>query len=268
MSKRHQLPQGRAIFCSFGAAGSSNPLCFAGQPMTTRSQKAPLVTVILVHGAWADGSSWSEVIARLQAEGVPVVSVQNPLSSLADDVAAVRRAIELVDGPIVLVGHSWGGTVITQSGVSERVRALVYVAAFAPDRNESTNSLQAHYPPPEYASLLRGDSAGYLHFPSDALPHYFAQDLPSANAMVLAATQGPIQASAFDDKVTEVAWHTIPSWYLVADHDRMIPPRLQREMAQRMRARITEVPASHVPFASRPRETTAVILEAVAEVSR
>src|SRR5688572_10268447 len=118
MSKRDQLPQVRAIFLSPGAAGSSNPLCFAGQPMAT-SQKFPIVTVILVHGAWADGSSWNEVIARLQAEGVPVVSVQNPLSSLADDVAAVRRAMELVDGPVVLVGHSWGGTVITQSGVSE-----------------------------------------------------------------------------------------------------------------------------------------------------
>lgn len=267
MSKQGQLSQGCAIFSSLGAAGSSNPHCFAEQPMATKSQKAPIVTVILVHGAWADGSSWNEVIARLQAEGIPVVSVQNPLSSLADDVAAVRRAMELVDGLIVLVGHSWGGTVITQSGVSERVRALVYVAAFAPDRNESTNSLQAHYSTPEYASLLRTDSAGYLHFPADALPHYFAQDLPTANAMVLAAAQGPIRASAFDDEVTEVAWRSIPSWYLVADHDRMIPPRLQREMAQRMRARTREVPASHVPFASRPKETTALILEAIAEVA-
>ena len=236
--------------------------------MAIRSQKAPIVTVMLVHGAWADGSSWNEVIARLQAEGIPVVSVQNPLSSLEDDVASVHRAMELVEGPVVLVGHSWGGTVITQSGVSDRVRALVYVAAFAPDRNESTNSLQAHHPAPEYLSLLRADSAGYLHFPVDALPHYFAQDLPSANAMVLAATQGPIRASAFDDKVTEVAWHNIPSWYLVTDQDRMISPRLQREMAQRMRARIRDVPASHVPFASRPKETAAVILQAVAEIAR
>jgi pimeloyl-ACP methyl ester carboxylesterase len=234
--------------------------------MAAKSQEVPVVTVILVHGAWADGSSWNEVIARLQAEGIPVVSVQNPLSSLGDDVAAVQRAIELVDGSIVLVGHSWGGTVITQSGVSERVRALVYIAAFAPDRNESTNALQANYPAPEYSSLLRADSGGYLHFPADALPHYFAQDLPTANAMVLAATQGPIRASAFDDNVTEAAWHDLPSWYLVTDHDRMISPRLQRDMAQRIRARIREVPASHVPFASRPRETTAIILEAVEEV--
>ena len=236
--------------------------------MATKPQTMPIVTVVLVHGAWADGSSWNEVIARLQAEGIPVVSVQNPLSSLADDVAAVRRAIELVDGPVVLVGHSWGGTVITQAGASKSVRALVYIAAFAPDRNESTSSLQAPYPAPEYVPLLRADSAGYLHFPADALPHYFAQDLPSANAMVLAATQGPIRASAFDDRVTEAAWHDVPSWYLVTDHDRMIAPRLQREMAQRIGARVTEVPASHVPFASRPRETTAVILEAVAEVAR
>ena len=236
--------------------------------MATRPQQATTVTVVLVHGAWADGSSWNEVIARLQAEGIPVVSVQNPLSSLADDVAAVQRAMELVDGPIVLVGHSWGGTVITQAGASAWVRALVYIAAFAPDRNESTNSLQARYPVPEYASLLRADSAGYLHFPADALPHYFAQDLPAANARVLAATQGPIRASAFAEEVTEAAWHDLPSWYLVTGHDRMIAPQLQREMAQRIQARITEVAASHVPFASRPKETTAVILEAVAEVTR
>lgn len=236
--------------------------------MATKSQKEPVVTVILVHGAWADGSSWNEVIARLQAEGIPVVSVQNPLSSLADDVAAVQRAMELVEGPIVLVGHSWGGTVITQAGASARVRALVYIAAFAPDRNQSTNALQAPYPVPEYASLLRADSAGYLHFPADALPHYFAQDLPAANARVLAATQGPIRASAFADEVTEAAWRDLPSWYLVTGNDRMIAPQLQREMAQRIQARITEVAASHVPFASRPKETTAVILEAVAEVAR
>jgi pimeloyl-ACP methyl ester carboxylesterase len=236
--------------------------------MAPEPRNASIVTVVLVHGAWADGSSWAEVIARLQAEGIPVVSVQNPLSSLADDAATVRRAIELVDGPVVLVGHSWGGTVITQAGVSGQVRALVYVAAFAPDRNESTNALQARYPAPEYAPLLRADSAGYLHFPADALPHYFAQDLPAAQAMVLAATQGPIRASAFDEQVTEAAWHDIPSWFLVADRDRMIAPQLQRDMAQRIHARVREVPASHVPFASRPRETTAVILEAVAEAAR
>jgi pimeloyl-ACP methyl ester carboxylesterase len=242
--------------------------CFVGTTMTLQSQKLAVVTVVLVHGAWADGSSWNEVIARLQAEGIPVVSVQNPLSSLSDDVAAVQRAMELVDGRLVLVGHSWGGTVITQAGAAGRVRGLVYIAAFAPDRGQSTNSLQAGYPRPEYASLLRADSAGYLHFPADALPHYFAQDLPATNAIVLAATQGPIHASAFDDKVTEAAWHDIPSWYLVTDHDRMILPQLQREMAQRMQARIREVPASHVPFASRPKETTAIILEAVAEAAR
>ncbi|RZA33204.1 MAG: alpha/beta hydrolase [Lysobacteraceae bacterium] len=232
--------------------------------MAIRSPSAPNVTVILVHGAWADGSSWNEVIARLQAEGLAVVSVQNPLSSLADDVAAVHRAMELVDGPVILVGHSWGGTVITQAGVSARVLALVYIAAFAPDRDQSTNALQANDPVPEYAALLRVDSAGYLHFPADALPHYFAQDLATVNARVLAATQGPIRASAFDDRVTEAAWRDRPSWYLVSGQDRMIAPRLQREMAQRIQARVTEVPASHVPFASRPRETTAIILEAVA----
>lgn len=231
-------------------------------PLKPRSS----ITVVLVHGAWADGSSWSEVIARLQAEGLRVVSVQNPLDSLAGDVAAVRRAIELVDGPVVLVGHSWGGTVITEAG-SAPVRALVYIAAFAPDRGQSTNTLQAGRPTPEYVPLLRPDSAGYLHFPADALPHYFAQDLPAEHAGVLAATQGPIRASAFDDAVTHAAWRELPSWYLVAGNDRMIAPSLQRDMAARIGAHVTEVPASHVPFASRPKETTALILAAVHTVA-
>lgn len=223
-------------------------------------------TVVLVHGAWADGSSWSEVIARLQAAGVEVVSVQNPLSSLADDVATVERALEAVEGPVVLVGHSWGGTVITQAGAARQVACLVYVAAFAPDVGQSTNAVQAAYPPPEYLPLLRADSGGFLHFPQAQLPHYFAQDLPSANAQVLAATQGPIRASAFDDAVTVAAWRSKPSWYLLAENDRMIAPALQEEMATRIGARVHRVNSSHVPFATRPRETAAIVLEAVQAV--
>ncbi|MEO8367095.1 MAG: alpha/beta hydrolase [Pseudoxanthomonas sp.] len=231
------------------------------------SRGAGAATVVLVHGAWADGSSWNEVIARLQCDGVAVVSVQNPLRSLADDVGCVLRTMEQVEGPVVLVGHSWGGTVITQAGTYDRVLALVYIAAFAPDRNESTNALQAHYPAPEYAPLLRMDSGGYLHFPAASLPQYFAQDLPAANARVLAATQGRIRATAFDEVVSSAAWRNTPSWYLVTEHDRMIPPAMQRDMAARIGARVPSVAASHVPFASRPSETTAIILEALAEVA-
>ena len=226
-------------------------------------QSAPVPTLVLVHGAWTDGSSWSEVIARVQAAGVNAVSVQNPLSSLADDVASVLRAMELVEGPVILAGHSWGGTVITQAGMGKQVVGLVYVAAFAPDLGESTNQVQAAYPPPEYVDLLRLDSGGFLHFPRSDLPRFFAQDLPATNANVLAATQGPIRASAFDDAVTQAAWRSKPSWYLLTEHDRMIAPSLQRDMASRIGARVHSVSSSHVPFATRPKETAAILLEAV-----
>ena len=220
-------------------------------------------TVMLVHGAWADGSSWNDVTARLQAKGVRVVSVQNPLGSLADDVAAVQRALEQESSPVLLVGHSWGGTVITQAGMSDRVVGLVYVAAFAPAPGESTNDLQRGHPPPGYAALLRADSAGFLWFPQEELPTWFAQDLPAVNARVLAAAQNPIRAAAFDEAVSSAAWQSKPSWYLLTDQDRMISPDLQREMATRIDAHVVTLPASHVPFLSRPRETAALILDAL-----
>jgi len=224
-------------------------------------------TVVLVHGAWADGSSWSEVVARLQARGLRVVSVQNPLSSLADDVAAVQRAIAMQRGPVVLVGHSWGGTVITQAGSEAAVDALVYVAAFAPALGESTNDAQKGFPLAGYVPLLQADPDGYLWFPQDVLPVWFAQDLPDTAGKVLAATQNPIRAAAFDDKVSQVAWQTKASWYLVTDEDRMIHPALQRRMAERIGARVSSVRASHVPFLSHAQETAAIILRAVGSIT-
>lgn len=224
-------------------------------------------TIVLVHGAWADGSSWSDVIAHLQDKGLRVVSVQNPLQSLSGDAAAVSRAIERESGPIVLAGHSWGGTVITQAGDSPKVAALVYVAAFAPDSGESTNDLQKGVPAPGYLPLLELDTEGYLWFPQEALPQWFAQDLPYVNAMTLAAAQNPVRASAFGEKVIQAAWRSKPSWYLVTDEDRMIAPSLQRMMAARMGARTTTVRSSHVPFISHPKETAAMFLEAVGAVT-
>jgi pimeloyl-ACP methyl ester carboxylesterase len=250
----------RAFSLNFGASIMSKPAAY----MTGAAGPA----VILVHGAWADGSSWSEVIALLQAKGLHVVSVQNQLNSLADDVAAVSRIIERHPGPVVLAGHSWGGTVITQAGTAERAEALVYVAAFAPDRGQSTNDLQKNIPRPGYVDLLEVDPSGYLWFPQRALPDWFAQDLPAPNASVLAAAQRPIRASAFDERVTQAAWHTKPSWYLVTERDRMIPPDLQRQMAARINAHVSSADASHVPFLSRPKETTAIILDAVEFVRR
>jgi pimeloyl-ACP methyl ester carboxylesterase len=164
------------------------------------------------------------------------------------------------------VGHSWGGTVITQAGATEKVAALVYVAAFAPDEGESTSDVQKNFPPPPYVTLLQADSGGFLRLPAEAITQYFAQDISAAQSRVLAATQGPIRGSAFADKVTVAAWRSKPSWYLVTEQDRMIYPQLQREMAARINAQVSTVRASHVPFMSKPKETTAIILDAVEKV--
>lgn len=232
-----------------------------------RAADGPRPTVMLVHGAWADGSGWGDVIARLQASGLRVVAVQNQLRSLADDVAAVNRALDRETQPVVLVGHSWGGTVITQAGTADKVVALVYIAAFAPDVGQSINDLQADGPVPGYVPLLEADSAGYLWFPQAAMPNWFAQDIPAPNAMLLAAAQNPMRAAAFGDTVGAAAWAAKPTWYLVTTEDRMIAPALQRTMAAHIGARVSSVASSHVPFISHPKETVSIVLDAVRHVS-
>jgi pimeloyl-ACP methyl ester carboxylesterase len=264
----HLAPFARRRFSlTLMAALAASALTLTWRPAMAEQQddmhNATAPVVVLVHGAFADGSSWNEVIARLQAKGLTVVSVQNPLSSLADDVAAVNRVVQAQSLPVVLVGHSWGGTVITQAGATDKVAALVYIAAFAPDVGESTSDVQKNLPLPPYVSLLQADSGGFLRLPAEALAQYFAQDISAAKSRVLAATQGPIRGSAFADKVTVAAWRSKPSWYLVTEQDRMIYPQLQREMAVRINARVSVVRASHVPFMSKPKETTAIILDAV-----
>jgi len=219
-------------------------------------------TVVLVHGAFADGSSWDKVIPLLQAKGLNVVAVQNPLTSLADDVAAAKRVIDAQSGPVVLVGHSWGGTVITEAGSSDKVAALVYVAAFAPDTGQSTNDLNKAGPPPPGAASIRADNAGYLYLTAEGVAKNFAQDLAAAETKVMAATQGPVLGKAFDDKVMNPAWKNKPSWFVVAEKDRMIQPDLERAMAKRINATTTALPTSHVPMLSRPTDVAAVIIAA------
>jgi pimeloyl-ACP methyl ester carboxylesterase len=220
-------------------------------------------TVVIVHGAWVDATDWREVIALLQVKGLSVIAVQNPLSSLADDVDAVTRAINHQSGPIVLVGQGYGGTVITQAGNHPRVAALVYVAAFAPNAGESTSDAQKDYPSPPCVAELEVDAGGFLYLARDAVPRFLAQDLPSADNRILAAAQKPIRTSALLDRVTAAAWHTRPSWYVVADEDRMISPALQRRTAKRINADVLVLQSGHLPFLSKPRETADVILAAV-----
>jgi pimeloyl-ACP methyl ester carboxylesterase len=221
-------------------------------------------SVVIVHGAFADGSDWAKVIPLLQARGVKVTAVQNPLSSLGDDAAAARRAIEAQPGKVVLVGHSWGGTVITQAGQHDKVGSLVYVAAFAPDAGKSTLETGEGYPAAPGSKRFVADREGFLSLPEAAMREDFAQDVPAAQAAVMAVTQGPIQSSAFGEKVSVAAWKTKPSWFIVSTRDRMIDPGLQRAMASRIGATTTELAASHVPQQSRPQDVARVILEAVA----
>ena len=234
--------------------------------MMPRDSDAP--TVMIVHGAWADATSWREVIALLQANGLSVVAVHNPLSALAEDVDAVTRAINLRPSPVVLVGHGYGGTVITQAGNHPGVVALVYIAACAPDIGEAMGDAGNDGPSPALIDRIEVDAGGFLYLPQTVVLEFLAHDLPRVEAMVLAAVQPPIRASALLDRVTEAAWRTKPSWYVVTDEDRIISPVLQREIATRIGARFSSVRAGHVPFLSRPKETAEVILGAVDFVRR
>jgi pimeloyl-ACP methyl ester carboxylesterase len=219
--------------------------------------------VVIAHGAWADATSWREVIALLQIKGLRVVAVQNPLTGLGDDVDAVTRALNHQAHPVVLVGHDYGGTVITQAGLHQMVAALVYVAAFAPEIGESTADVQGDDGARAVTSSITVDAGGFLYLEPTAVLEFLAHDLTAAEAAVLAAAQKPIRASALLDRVTDAAWRTRPSWYGVADEDRLFAPAFQRETARRINASVSSLRAGHLPFLSKPNETAAVILAAV-----
>ena len=233
-------------------------------PVNTTTTKG-VKNIVFVHGAFADGSSWAKVIPILQARGYNVTAVQNPLTSFADDVAATNRALALQTGPVILVGHSWGGVVITETGMDPKVVGLVYVSAFAPDAGEVVGDIGKTYPPPPSFAAPIIDKQGFMSLPTDAFVKHFASDLPAAEARVLAATQGPINASAFGTKVSTVAWKTKPSWYIVSKLDGAIAPDEERFFAKRMKATTTELSASHVPMLSKPKGVAAVIMDAAAK---
>jgi pimeloyl-ACP methyl ester carboxylesterase len=234
-------------------------------PTASAAPAPPIKNIVLVHGAFADGSSWAKVIPLLQARGFNVTAVQSPLTSLADDVAATRRALARQDGPAILVGHSWAGVVITEAGMDPKVAGLVYVAAFAPDKGEAVGELGKAYPPPPAVSAPIVDKEGYLSLSTDAVVKHFASDLPEKEARVVAATQGPIAASAFGAQVSSVAWKSKPSWYIVSKLDGAIAPDEERFFAKRMKATTTELRTSHLPMLSQPKAVAAVILDAAAK---
>lgn len=233
-------------------------LLYAGLTFAARGasaqQPSPQQTtsILLVHGAFADGSSWVRVIPALQAKGYHVVAVQIPLTSLADDVATVTRAIKLEKGPVLLVGHSYGGVVITEAGNDPRVAGLVYVAAYALDAGESVLSVSKSGPAAPLNAELRPDDAGFLKVTDKGINEDFAQDLPVKERQVLAATQVPVALGAMGGKITQPAWKTKPSWFIIASSDRAIPPQYARTMADRMKASTSTVSSSHVVMLSHP----------------
>jgi pimeloyl-ACP methyl ester carboxylesterase len=217
--------------------------------------------VVLVHGLFADGSCWTEVIARLQAAGINATAVQNPLTTLPDAVASALRVLARQDGPTVLVGHSFSGMIVTEAGVHPNVSALVYVAARAPDAGEDYAALAKKYPtPPASAGIIFDGDEGRLG--EQAFLHDFAGDLPEAKARVLYAVQEPFQKALLTGKTTQAAWRSKPSFYAVSTEDRTINPDLERFMAKRMGAKTIELKSSHVSMISHPDEITALILEA------
>jgi len=225
--------------------------------------KGAVRTILLVHGAYVDGSSWRRVIPLLEAAGFTAVAVQNPLLSLDEDVDAVKRALDIAEGPVLLVAHSWGGAVITEAGDDPRVAGLVYVAAGAPDAGQSFAEMGKDYPSESSrANVRQTDPAGFVSLSREGMIHYFAPDLPDSETRVMAVTQIPVAASAFATKLTNAAWTAKPSWYAIAGDDKMISPDLQRALVQKIGATSITLPTSHVPMLSRPAEVAAFIVEA------
>jgi pimeloyl-ACP methyl ester carboxylesterase len=234
---------------------------------TAGAQPGPKVrNVVLVHGLFADGSSWSEVIARLQAAGMNATAVQNPLTTLEESVAAAQRALALQDGPTVLVGHSFSGMIVTEAGIDPKVTSLVYVAARAPDAGEDYAALAARFPtPPANAGIVW--SGDYAQLSEVAFLRDFAGDLPEAKAKVLYAVQEPFQKALLTGKTTNAAWRSKPSYYAVSTEDRTINPDLERFMAKRMGAKTIEVKASHLSLISQPDAISQLILEAAGQTA-
>jgi pimeloyl-ACP methyl ester carboxylesterase len=228
---------------------------------------APQPGVVLVHGAYADGSSWSEVIERLQRAGLAAAAVQNPLTSLADDVAHTRRILALHDGPVILAGHSFAGAVITEAGTDPRVAGLVYIAARAPDAGEDYSVLAQKFPaPPANAGLVYAGGFGGLT--ENAFLNDFANGVDPVRARVLYAVQGRVSESLFRERTTVAAWRSKPSWYAVSRQDRTISPELQRFLAKRMNATTVEIDSGHLSLITHPQEVTQLILSATQATSQ
>ena len=218
--------------------------------------------VVLVHGGFVDGSGWQAVYSLLKKDGYNVSIVQNPTLSLEGDAEATRQIIDAQDGPVVLVGHSYGGAVITQAGNNDNVAALVYIAAFAPDNGESVNTLIANPPPGAPVPPILPPKDGFLFLDREKFAASFAGDVPAEEAAFMADSQVPWGVDALGGSITEAAWRTKPSWYLVSTEDRMIPPPAQRAMSERAGSAVVEAAGSHAIYVSQPAAVVALIEQA------
>jgi hypothetical protein len=228
------------------------------------SKASQVKNIVLVHGAFADGSSWSKVIPLLQANGFNVTSVQNPLTSFNDDVAATKRALAAQDGQVILVGHSYGGVVITEAGNDPKVAGLVYVAAFAPDAGQSIVEISKGFPKPIGLDKVVPQQDGFLLLSADGVATGFAQDLSKEEQALITSVQPQTHGSIFVAQPTQAAWHSKPSWYIVATEDKMIAPEQEVSMAKQINAATTTLPSSHVVMLSHPKEVALVIADAAA----
>ena len=241
-----------------GALPAAGPATAPRPTQTTAARP----TIVLVHGGFVDGSGWQGVYGMLRKDGYTVRVVQNSTTSLADDVATTRQVIAAQEGPVLLVGHSYGGVVITEAGNDPKVTGLVYIAAFAPDRGESVSSLIKNPPPGAPVPPILPPQNGFLLLDHDKFAASFAADVNAETARFMADSQVPWGVAALEGAVSEPAWRTKPSWYLVATDDHMIPPPAQRAMASRAGATVTETPGSHAVYVSRPAAVAAIIAKA------
>jgi pimeloyl-ACP methyl ester carboxylesterase len=227
--------------------------------MSPAGQATKVKNVVLVHGGFVDGSGWEDVYTTLKRDGYTVAIVQNPTTSLADDVAAAKRVIAAQDGPVVLVGHSYGGAVITEAGTDPKIARLVYIAAFAPDAGESVSTLLQNLPPGAPQPPILPPQDGLLLLDKAQFPAAFAGDVSAEKAAFMADSQVPWGVEALSGTISAPAWRSKPSWYMLTTADRMIPPDTQRMMAQRAGATVTEVAASHSVYVSQPQAVASLI---------
>jgi pimeloyl-ACP methyl ester carboxylesterase len=258
----------RTLMTTMAVVYAAGAYSFGGATMAQGGSAGTAKNVVLVHGAFADDSSWSKIMPLLKAKGFRVTTAGNPLTSFADDVAATKRAIAAQDGPTVLVGHSYGGVVITEAGNDPKVVSLVYIAAFAPDAGQSIGEISRPFAKPAGLDQLQPQPDGFLLLPQKGIEEDFSQDLTPAEKAELVAAQRRTAGAIFEAKPTAAAWRAKPAWYVVSSNDRMIDPEQEKSMATQIKAKVTVLGSSHVPMLSHPVEVANVIEEAAANGNR